>query len=109
MLSVIIRNKIKIPLCILSCIITSCDCGQFREGIIIDSETELGIENVAVFKNTRPEQVYYSNQSGYYEWHGISGGLLPKCPEPKLYFIHPDYDTIFAPENTSVVRMEGNK
>jgi hypothetical protein len=87
----------------------ACDCGQYREGIVIDSESKLGIENVEIFKNTRPEQVFYSNASGYYEWRGISGGLSPKCPEPKLYFIHPEYDTVFSSGNTSVVKMKRKK
>jgi hypothetical protein len=28
----------------------ACDCGQYREGIVIDSESKLGIENVEIFK-----------------------------------------------------------
>ena len=83
----------------------SCDCVQHKEGIVIDAQSKLGIENVAIFKSSRPQQVYYTNASGFYEWRGISGGLSPKCPEPKLYFIHPDYDTLFSPKNTHVVRM----
>lgn len=85
--------------------IAACDCVQYKEGIVIDAKSKLGIENVAVFKKSRPQQVVYTNASGFYEWRGISGGLSPKCPEPELYFIHPEYDTLFSPKNTHVVRM----
>lgn len=86
-------------------ILASCDCVQYQEGVIIDSKTKEPIEGVEIFKETRPEQKFFSNSCGYYEWDGISGGLLPKCPEPKLYFIHPSYDTLFDPENLNVIRM----
>ena len=86
-------------------ILLSCDCIQYTEGIVIDSESKLGIQRVAVFKSSRPDQVSYTNASGYYEWDGISGGLSLKCPEPKLCFVHPDYDTVRTSESISVVRM----
>ena len=87
-------------------IFTGCDCLQCKEGIVIDAETKIGIPNVAIYKHTRPNQKSYTNESGFYEWQGVSGGFTPKCPEPKLYFIHPEYDTLFMAKKTSVVRLK---
>ena len=92
-------------LIVLYCLLTSCDCKQYQEAIIIDSKTDESVAGVEVYKETKPEQKYYSTSCGYYEWHGISGGLSPKCPEPKLFFIHPMYDTLFNPSNLNVVRL----
>lgn len=87
----------------------SCDCYQQQEGIIIDKDTNESIAGVEIFKDSRPIQKYYSNSCGFYQWHGISGGLSPKCPDPKLFFIHPDYDTLYCPNNLNVVRMSRRK
>jgi hypothetical protein len=90
---------------VLNSLLISCDCFQHQEGIIIDSQSNESIGGVEVYKETRPEQKYHSNSCGFYEWRGISGGLSPKCPEPKLYFVHSMYDTLFNPSNLNVVRM----
>src|SRR5687767_4932082 len=101
------RQRIVVCLMICTFVIHSCDCVQRQEGIVIDLRTKESIAGVEIFKESRPSQKYYSNSCGYFEWDGISGGLLPVCPTPKLYFIHSDYDTLILKDSQypQIIRM----
>jgi hypothetical protein len=86
----------------------ACRCDHFEEGVVLDDESGNGIEDVAIFQDKEPRQIYFSERSGYYAWRGITG-WRPKCQKPKLYFIHPEYDTVYNPNFTLEVRMHRRK
>jgi hypothetical protein len=96
----VIINKIKnaglILLTVL--ILTSCDCMQLLNGVVVDKETRQPLDNVAIgqYKKEDPNQPYskrfYSDSTGQFGYHSISGGLLG-CPDLELYFSKVGYKT----------------
>jgi hypothetical protein len=71
--------------------ITSCDCVQRAEGIVLDEETRLPVKQVNI--QTRRESLVYSDENGQFEYSAISGGLFG-CPDLQLNFSKPGYNSL---------------
>ncbi len=75
--------KINILLFVVS-ILTSCDCLQHVQGIVIDSETLLPINNVMVIKK-EADRIIYTDSVGNFALMSMTGGLFG-CPKIVLSF-----------------------
>ena len=79
--------------------ITSCDCNQITEGVILDKETKRPVANVVFSKDVIADTAHnydpweYSDSAGHFEYRHISGGI-PGCPDVHLSFIKPGYKTL---------------
>jgi hypothetical protein len=62
-----------------------CDCVQRVNLIVVDSNTGDEIDSVAVWKTSTPQQINYTNEFGFFQYNGISGGGF-RCPDVQLNF-----------------------
>lgn len=53
--------------------------------MILDQCTKYEIENVQIWKTSRPDILMVTDSSGYFMFTGISGGIF-KCPDMQLNF-----------------------
>lgn len=86
-----VRNIALIPLMILF----SCDCYQSVEGIVLDADSGLPIDNVQIvgnhdFEHGEKNHVETSGDRGQFSYSDISGGLFG-CPELVLVFSKEGY------------------
>ena len=83
------RIKINILLVFIFAVFTSCDCLQHVQGVVIDSETQLPINNVKVMRDA--DRVIYTDSVGNFEFTSMTGGLFG-CPKISLSFEKEGYD-----------------
>jgi hypothetical protein len=72
-------------------IFSSCDCLQHVHGVVIDSETQLPINNVTVTKASG--LVIYTDSIGRFDFTSMTGGLFG-CPKIVLSFEKEGYNKI---------------
>lgn len=83
------RNIIYIALIVS--ILSSCDCTQQADGVVLDKQTKLPVESVALGKYEKSDSTnpfsrrIYTDLKGRFDYNGISGGI-GKCPDLVLYF-----------------------
>jgi hypothetical protein len=86
------KMNLKIILLLISLnFFISCDCIQNVSGIILDAETNKPIDKV-VIKKLGDNNVYNSDENGFFEIRKISGGLF-KCPDMKIVITKEKYKT----------------
>lgn len=83
--------KLKISI-LLIFIITSCDCLQHVQGVVIDAKTNLPIEKVAVKEDSRA-WIIYTDSVGTFEFTSMTGGLF-SCPKISLSFEKEGYGKV---------------
>lgn len=74
--------------------LTSCDCVQSVEGIILDKSTfeplaSVGIATTSITKNTIPKNLISSSEKGIFKFHRMGG--MKGCNEISLYFFKNGY------------------
>lgn len=81
---------------ILLFVLSSCvfDCIQNAEGVILDKNTKLPIDNVIISDeniqaNSYVQNFKRSNKLGVFKFHRMAGGY--KCPDLALYFYKKGY------------------
>jgi hypothetical protein len=85
-------RSIKVSILIFSfAIFTSCDCLQHVQGVVIDYETQLPIDNVKIMKDT--EGIIYTDSLGNFDITTMTGGLFG-CPKISLSFEKEGYDKV---------------
>ena len=102
-----------IPLMILF----SCDCYRSVEGVVLDADSGLPIDNVQIVDNNDFEQgqtnhLETSGDRGQFSYSDISGGLLG-CPDLVLVFSKEGYNnqriSFDAGSGSDTVYLEGSK
>ncbi|MDL2257413.1 hypothetical protein LJC06_04330 [Bacteroidales bacterium OttesenSCG-928-I14] len=84
-------NNIKVGLLLfIVTIFISCDCIQHVQGTVIDYETQLPIEDVAVIKFI--DGIIYTDSLGNFDVTAMTGGLFG-CPKLSLSFEKEGYNT----------------
>ncbi len=78
---------------ILITLLIGCDCVQEIEGFVIDDKSEIVIKGVKVWKKQRPSIIEETDNSGLFNYHGISGGIW-KCPDLNLIFEKEGYERL---------------
>jgi hypothetical protein len=73
----------------------SCDCYQSAEGVILDANSRLPLDNVQIvtsndFERGQTEHLETSNEKGQFSYSDISGGLFG-CPDLVLVFSKEGY------------------
>lgn len=89
---------------------TSCDCSQRVNIIVIDSNTGYEIDSVKIWKTSRPNDIRFTNIYGFMEFSSISDGLM-KCPDIQLNFQKNDYKLLIKEfksylKDTIIVTLE---
>ena len=74
-------NKFILPIIILMTAITSCDCFQLANGVVLDKDTKKPIQNVSLGRyetydpaNSFSRQVV-TDEAGNFEYRSTSGGM----------------------------------
>lgn len=90
------KNVLNLFLCLVAVLsLSSCDCMQKADGVILDQQTKQPIKEVSVSQNEAPKENAYverSDESGHYIISAISGGLCG-CPDIVLNFSKDGYKT----------------
>lgn len=81
-------------LCILfiTFIITSCDCYQMIDGIVVDKETNKPIVGATLYVKNKEQNKALTDSVGYFQLSNISGGftcppmnIIVECTGYKIY------------------------
>ena len=83
--SLLLEKMKKIIIYIMTIFLIGCDCVQEIEGYVIDEDSGKVIDGVKVWKKQRPNMIEESDKSGFFNYHGISGGIR-KCADLNLIF-----------------------
>ena len=95
--------------------LTSCECGQNAEGIILDKLTleplaSVSISKVSIIKNTIPKNPISSSEKGIFKFHRMGG--MKGCNEISLYFYKNGYQEknviLKSPSINDTVYLEKN-
>ena len=74
--------------------LTSCDCLQQIDGVVIDGSTAQPMANVEIRERmtdgTYVQNSFFTDFGGRFEFHGISGGPCG-CPDVQLHFSKPGF------------------
>ncbi|MFV0535758.1 MAG: carboxypeptidase-like regulatory domain-containing protein [Dysgonomonas sp.] len=78
-------------LCILFFIfvITSCDCYQMIDGIVIDKETNKPIVGAILYVKNKEQNKALTDSIGYFQFFNISGGFT--CPPMNIIVEYAGY------------------
>lgn len=87
--------KIKFGALVPILLLLSCDCYRTAEGIIIDADSDLPVNNVQIvndrdFELKQTDHLETSNEEGRFSYSDISGGLFG-CPDLVLVFSKEGY------------------
>lgn len=78
---------------------TSCDCLQHVQGVVLDVETQLPIDNVMVINNNLTDSlltsdlIIYTDSIGEFDFTSMAVGLFG-CPKISLLLKKEGYETI---------------
>ena len=75
-------------LSIIICL-TSCDCHQVVEGIVLDNKSKKPIENVLIFNKNKEWSKTTTDSLGKFKLSNVSGGF--SCPPMSIVIEHNDY------------------
>ena len=84
-----LKIKISYFLLIIICL-TSCDCHQVVEGIVLDDKTKKPIENVLIFNKSKKWSKTKTDSLGKFKLSNVSGGF--RCPPMSIVIEHDDYE-----------------
>jgi 5-hydroxyisourate hydrolase-like protein (transthyretin family) len=84
---------------VISILLISCDCVQRATGVVLDKETKLPVQNVAIGKYVKEDSANYyarreyTDKDGHFDYRSVSGGIM-HCPDLRLYFSQQQYNTL---------------
>jgi len=73
---------------------TGCECVQSAEGLILDRDTRLPVENVLYYRDEITYGVEYSDSTGKFNYNGGLAGGAFGCPNITLYFYKKGYKPV---------------
>ena len=84
-------------LLVVSMVLTSCDCLQHVQGVVLDAETQLPIDSVMVIDNNLTDSlsttdlIIYTDSIGEFDFTSMAVGLFG-CPKISLSFKKEGYE-----------------
>ncbi len=92
---------------ILFTLLSSCDCYQKIQGVVVQKGTDLPIKGARIYNKDKTYNQVLSDSTGYFEISNISGGF--KCPPLSIVIEKEQYITqaiTVKHSQTDTVRIE---